>query len=62
MHDVLTLYFRVFLCTWFGHQLLLNIVRTNEVKFPEGIVSELHVDCIDMIRKLLKRNPGNLLY
>ncbi|BBN04482.1 serine/threonine-protein kinase ULK2 [Marchantia polymorpha subsp. ruderalis] len=38
-------------------QLLLNIVRTNEVKFPEGIVSELHVDCIDMIRKLLKRNP-----
>ncbi|KAL2633581.1 hypothetical protein R1flu_005060 [Riccia fluitans] len=38
-------------------QLLLNIVRTNEIKFPDGVVAELHTDCIDMIRKLLRRNP-----
>ncbi|KAL3694157.1 hypothetical protein R1sor_007808 [Riccia sorocarpa] len=38
-------------------QLLLNIVRTNEIKFPDGVLAELHSDCVDMIRKLLRRNP-----
>ncbi|CAM6127990.1 unnamed protein product [Calypogeia fissa] len=38
-------------------QLLLNIVKSTEVKFPEAVLAELHPDCVDMIRKLLRRNP-----
>ncbi|CAK9862133.1 unnamed protein product [Sphagnum jensenii] len=38
-------------------QLLQNIMKTNEVQFPEPLMAELHPDCIDMCRKLLRPNP-----
>jgi hypothetical protein len=39
-------------------QLLQNIMKANEVQFPEPLMAELHPDCIDMCRKLLRPNPG----
>eukprot|EP00249_Psilotum_nudum_P011649 c23300_g1_i1 orf=420-2540(-) len=38
-------------------QLLQNIVKSNELRFPEAIYAELHSDCIDLCRKLLRPNP-----
>jgi hypothetical protein len=38
-------------------QLLQNIMKANEVQFPEPLMAELHPDCIDMCRKLLRPNP-----
>ncbi|KAH9558071.1 hypothetical protein CY35_07G117800 [Sphagnum magellanicum] len=38
-------------------QLLQNIMKTNEVRFPESVMTQLHPDGIDMCRKLLRRNP-----
>ncbi len=40
------------------YQLLQNIMKTNEVRFPESVMTQLHPDGIDMCRKLLRRNPG----
>jgi serine/threonine-protein kinase ULK/ATG1 len=39
-------------------QLLQNIIKTNEVRFPESVMTQLHPDGIDICRKLLRRNPG----
>jgi serine/threonine-protein kinase ULK/ATG1 len=39
------------------YQLLQNIMKTNEVRFPESVMTQLHPDGIDMCRKLLRRNP-----
>jgi serine/threonine-protein kinase ULK/ATG1 len=39
-------------------QLLQNIMKTNEVRFPESVMTQLHPDGIDICRKLLRRNPG----
>ncbi|KAH8957803.1 hypothetical protein BDL97_07G109800 [Sphagnum fallax] len=38
-------------------QLLQNIIKTNEVRFPESVMTQLHPDGIDICRKLLRRNP-----
>ncbi|KAL5709451.1 non-specific serine/threonine protein kinase [Ranunculus cassubicifolius] len=37
-------------------QLLQNIIRSNELRFPPDI-RDLSSDCIDLCRKLLRRNP-----
>ena len=37
-------------------------MKSNEVRFPEDLMEQLHPDCIDMCRKLLRRNPGTILY
>ncbi|KAJ3682686.1 hypothetical protein LUZ60_012913 [Juncus effusus] len=36
-------------------QLLQNILKSNELRFPPGVT--LSTDCIDLCKKLLKRNP-----
>jgi serine/threonine-protein kinase ULK/ATG1 len=41
-----------------GYQLLQNIIKSTEVRFPEAVMAQLHPDCIDMCRKLLRRDPG----
>ncbi|KAG9455443.1 hypothetical protein H6P81_008347 [Aristolochia fimbriata] len=38
-------------------QLFQNILTSTEVKFPHGIMEELHPDCVDLCRRLLRRNP-----
>uniref|UniRef100_A0A7I4BJ86 Protein kinase domain-containing protein n=1 Tax=Physcomitrium patens TaxID=3218 RepID=A0A7I4BJ86_PHYPA len=38
-------------------QLLQNILKSPEVRFPEPIMAQLHPDCIDMCRKLLRKDP-----
>ncbi|XP_023638515.1 serine/threonine-protein kinase ATG1a isoform X2 [Capsella rubella] len=38
-------------------QLFHNIVRDTELKFPEDSVKEIHPDCVDLCRSLLRRNP-----
>lgn len=40
-------------------QLLQNIMRSTELYFPSDI-TDLSSDCIDLCRKLLRRNPGIL--
>lgn len=41
-----------------GYQLLQNIIKSTEVRFPDAVMAQLHPDCIDMCRKLLRRDPG----
>lgn len=38
-------------------QLMHNIMRSNELHFPDDIVGDLHPDCIDLCQKLLRRDP-----
>uniref|UniRef100_A0A1J3HRS1 Serine/threonine-protein kinase ATG1 n=1 Tax=Noccaea caerulescens TaxID=107243 RepID=A0A1J3HRS1_NOCCA len=38
-------------------QLFHNIVRDAELKFPEDALNEIHPDCVDLCRSLLRRNP-----
>ncbi|KAG0565042.1 hypothetical protein KC19_8G158600 [Ceratodon purpureus] len=38
-------------------QLLQNIIKSTEVRFPDAVMAQLHPDCIDMCRKLLRRDP-----
>ncbi|ESQ43878.1 hypothetical protein EUTSA_v10005839mg [Eutrema salsugineum] len=38
-------------------QLFNNIVRDTELKFPEDASKEIHPDCVDLCRSLLRRNP-----
>ncbi|KAL1206273.1 Serine/threonine-protein kinase ATG1a [Cardamine amara subsp. amara] len=38
-------------------QLFHNIVRDTELKFPEDALNEIHPDCVDLCRSLLRRNP-----
>lgn len=42
-------------------QLLQNIVRSTELRFPSDI-KDLSSDCIDLCQKLLRRNPGIPLF
>ncbi|KAJ0246458.1 Protein kinase domain-containing protein [Hirschfeldia incana] len=38
-------------------QLFQNIVRDTELKFPQGALNEIHPDCVDLCRSLLRRDP-----
>ncbi|XVF33067.1 hypothetical protein REPUB_Repub17cG0136500 [Reevesia pubescens] len=38
-------------------QLFQNILRSTELQFPEGSLDELHPDCVDLCRSLLRHNP-----
>ncbi|XP_077248329.1 protein kinase superfamily protein [Tasmannia lanceolata] len=38
-------------------QLFQNILRSSEIQFPQGVVQELHPDCIDLCKSLLRQNP-----
>ncbi|XP_024359687.1 serine/threonine-protein kinase ATG1c isoform X2 [Physcomitrium patens] len=38
-------------------QLLQNILKSTEIRFPDAIMAQLHPDCIDMCRKLLRKDP-----
>ncbi|CAN6978895.1 unnamed protein product [Brassica rapa subsp. trilocularis] len=38
-------------------QLFQNIVRDTELKFPEDALNEIHPDCVDLCRSLLRRDP-----
>lgn len=42
------------------YQLLQNILKSTEIRFPDAIMAQLHPDCIDMCRKLLRKDPGVL--
>lgn len=39
------------------YQLFQNILASNELQFPQDVLSGLHPDCIDLCRSLLRRNP-----
>lgn len=41
-----------------GYQLLQNIIKSTEIRFPDEVAAQLHPDCLDMCRKLLRRDPG----
>lgn len=45
--------------TYFFNQLLQNIIKSNDLHFPPD--NNLSNECIDLCRKLLRRNPGMLL-
>nr|XP_010934020.1 serine/threonine-protein kinase ATG1a isoform X1 [Elaeis guineensis] len=38
-------------------QLFQNILASNELQFPEDVLMDLHPDCIDLCRSLLRRKP-----
>lgn len=38
-------------------QLFHNILASTELRFPEGALREIHPDCVDLCRCLLRRNP-----
>lgn len=38
-------------------QLLQNILKSNDLYFPPDVVGGLHPDCIDLCRRLLRKNP-----
>ncbi|KAJ4896388.1 Protein kinase superfamily protein [Raphanus sativus] len=38
-------------------QLFQNIVRDTELKFPRDGLNEIHPDCVDLCRSLLRRDP-----
>lgn len=38
-------------------QLLQNIIKSTEIRFPDDVSAQLHPDCLDMCRKLLRRDP-----
>ncbi|KAF9688025.1 hypothetical protein SADUNF_Sadunf02G0154100 [Salix dunnii] len=39
------------------YQLFQNILTSTEPRFPQGVLKELHPDCVDLCRSLLCRNP-----
>ncbi|KAJ6873128.1 serine/threonine-protein kinase ATG1a isoform X3 [Populus alba x Populus x berolinensis] len=39
------------------YQLFQNILTSTELRFPQGTLEELHPDCVDLCRGLLRRNP-----
>ncbi|KAJ6328887.1 hypothetical protein OIU77_010547 [Salix suchowensis] len=39
------------------YQLFQNILTSTELRFPQGALEELHPDCVDLCRGLLRRNP-----
>ncbi|XP_043709849.1 serine/threonine-protein kinase ATG1a isoform X2 [Telopea speciosissima] len=38
-------------------QLFQNILTSNELRFPQGALVELHPDCVDLCKSLLRQNP-----
>ncbi|KAG6725740.1 hypothetical protein I3842_02G046000 [Carya illinoinensis] len=38
-------------------QLFQNILKSTELQFPQGTLEELHPDCVDLVRSLLRQNP-----
>uniref|UniRef100_A0A2P2IPR8 Serine/threonine-protein kinase ATG1a isoform X2 n=1 Tax=Rhizophora mucronata TaxID=61149 RepID=A0A2P2IPR8_RHIMU len=38
-------------------QLFQNILSSTELQFPKGALDELHPDCVDLCRSLLRQNP-----
>ncbi|CAK7348614.1 unnamed protein product [Dovyalis caffra] len=44
------------------YQLFQNILTSREPRFPQGALEELHPDCVDLCRSLLRRNPGTDYY
>ncbi|KAM7476589.1 hypothetical protein LguiB_023832 [Lonicera macranthoides] len=38
-------------------QLFQNILKSGELRFPKGALQELHPDCVDLCRSLLRQNP-----
>ncbi|XP_008783542.2 serine/threonine-protein kinase ATG1a-like isoform X1 [Phoenix dactylifera] len=42
-------------------QLFQNILASNELQFPEDVLMDLHPDCIDLCRSLLRRKPEERL-
>ncbi|KAL6131174.1 hypothetical protein ACLB2K_069552 [Fragaria x ananassa] len=38
-------------------QLFHNVLTSTELRFPQGALEELHPDCIDLCRSLLRLNP-----
>ncbi|XP_062154872.1 serine/threonine-protein kinase ATG1a isoform X3 [Alnus glutinosa] len=38
-------------------QLFQNILTSTELRFPQGALEELHPDCVDLCRSLLRQNP-----
>lgn len=42
-------------------QLFQNILASTEVYFPPAALTELHSDCLDLCRNLLRRNPDERL-
>ncbi|PNX96424.1 serine/threonine-protein kinase ATG1-like protein, partial [Trifolium pratense] len=40
-------------------QLFQNILASTELHFPPTILKEIHPDCVDLCRSLLRRNPGD---
>ncbi|KAG8477544.1 hypothetical protein CXB51_030758 [Gossypium anomalum] len=41
-------------------QLFQNILRSTELQFPEGALEELHPDCVNLCRSLLRHDPGTV--
>ncbi|XP_020538489.1 serine/threonine-protein kinase ATG1a isoform X2 [Jatropha curcas] len=39
------------------YQLFQNILTSTELQFPQGALEELHSDCVDLCRSLLRQNP-----
>ncbi|KAH8488913.1 hypothetical protein H0E87_024515 [Populus deltoides] len=39
------------------YQLFQNILTSTELRFPQGALEELHPDCVDLCRGLLRQNP-----
>ncbi|KAJ4850251.1 hypothetical protein Tsubulata_018316 [Turnera subulata] len=39
------------------YQLFQNILTSTELRFPRGSLEELHPDCVDLCRSLLRQNP-----
>ncbi|XP_045789328.1 serine/threonine-protein kinase ATG1a isoform X2 [Trifolium pratense] len=42
-------------------QLFQNILASTELHFPPTILKEIHPDCVDLCRSLLRRNPDERL-
>ncbi|XP_034202883.1 serine/threonine-protein kinase ATG1a isoform X2 [Prunus dulcis] len=38
-------------------QLFQNILTSTGLRFPQGALEELHADCVDLCRSLLRQNP-----
>lgn len=39
------------------YQLFQNILTSTELQFPHGALEELHPDCVDLCKSLLRQNP-----
>ncbi|XP_009335255.2 serine/threonine-protein kinase ATG1a isoform X2 [Pyrus x bretschneideri] len=42
-------------------QLFQNVLTSTELRFPDGALEELHPDCVDLCRSLLRLNPAERL-